>query len=163
MDPAPTASGYELVLSLHSFLRWVVLGLGASVLLWSLVGSLSGGALGPAGRRLGLAFVLSFDLQLLVGLALHFHFSPTTGQALADMGAAMKDPQLRFWALEHPATMILALIVVHLGRILAHRASSERGEHFLRATSTAIALALILLRTPFPLTSVSRPWLRLPF
>ncbi len=161
MDAAP--SGYELALSLHSFLRWAVLGLGAIVFLMGLIGTLSGGAIGETGRRVGLGFVLAVDLQLLLGLALHVWLSPTTGNAMADMGAAMKDHELRFWALEHPATMVLAAIVIHVGRLFANRASSERGDHLIRALSAGLGLALILLRTPFPTTAISRPWLRLPF
>jgi hypothetical protein len=164
MDPNSSSTLYEFVLSLHSLLRWAVVGFGALVLVQGLLGMTAGGQVGTLGKRLSLAFMISFDLQVLVGLALHLFLSPITKQGMQDMSASMKDPTQRYWVVEHGLTMILALAVVHIGRALAWRAKSERSAHFRRMITTAIALGLILIRAPWPFSpDVVRPWLRLPF
>jgi len=117
---------YELALSLHSVLRWLVILFGVLVFLQGLIGTLTGGELGPMGKRLGLFFLICLDLQVLLGIALHVFLSPVTRRAMDDMGAAMKDPELRFWAVEHGAVMLIALLAVHVGRILGRRARSDR-------------------------------------
>lgn len=163
-DLDSSATLFEFVLSLHSLLRWAVVGLGALILLQGLVGMLAGGQLGTMGKRVGLAFVIAFDLQVLVGIFLHLFLSPTTKQGMQDMGAAMKDPTTRYWVVEHGLAMIVALVLVHLGRALARRAKSERSAHFRRMLTTAIALGLIFIRVPWPFSSgVQRPWVTLPF
>ena len=163
MDPESPTTLFEFVLSLHSIVRWGVVFFGAVVLLQSLLGLLAAGELGKLGKRLGLAFMLFFDVQVLLGIALYVFLSPTTKQGMQDMGAAMKDPVLRFWVLEHGLAMVVALLFVHVGRGLARKAKSERSAHLRRLLTTAIALGLIFLRTPWPFSAVERPWITLPF
>jgi hypothetical protein len=164
MDPDKSTTLFEFVLSLHSLLRWAVVGFGVLILIQGLVGMMAGGQLGTMGKRVGLAFMISFDLQVLVGILLHLFLSPTTKQGMKDMGAAMKDPTTRYWVVEHGLAMIVALVIVHLGRVLARSAKSERSAHFRRLITTAIALGLIFIRVPWPFSSgVQRPWLTLPF
>jgi len=164
MDPDSSASLFEFVLSLHSLLRWAVVGFGALVLLQGIVGMTAGGPLGTMGKRVGLAFVIALDLQVLVGIVLHLFLSPTTKQGMQDMGAAMKDPVTRYWVVEHGLAMLVALAMVHLGRLFARRAKSERSAHFRRMITTAIALGLIFIRAPWPFSEdVARPYFRNPF
>ena len=65
---------------------------------------------------------MTVDIQLLLGLPLYLVLSPVTTLAMKNFGAAMKNPQLRFWAVEHLAMMMLAVILVHVGRVLARKA-----------------------------------------
>ena len=85
---------YDLVLTAHSWLRWVALiaGLMAAVM----------AAAGPnRADRWGLILVIALDLQLLLGLALYLVLSPNTSAIFGNFGAAMRDPVARFWAVEH--------------------------------------------------------------
>ena len=70
---------------------------------------------------------------------------------------------MRFWVVEHGLAMLVALIVVHVGRVLARKAKSERSAHLRRLLTTAIALGLLFIRSPWPFSAVERPWIRLPF
>ncbi len=153
---------FELVLSLHSILRWGVVISGLLVLQQGLAGLMAGGDVGPLGRRLRLAFLICIDLQLLLGLVL-WATSPTVASARVDMGAAMKDHDLRYFAVEHGLLMLVAVVVVHVGRIAAKRAGTSRAEHLRTAIYAGVALALIALRTPWPFMEPGRPWIRLPF
>jgi len=154
---------YEFVLALHSSLRWLVLLLLVVGLVRAVVGALTDSKKGAGSKAFGVVTIISLDVQILVGLALHLFISPTTKNAMADMGAAMKDPEQRFWVVEHGAMMILAAVFVHGCRMWAKRARSDRSEDFRLAVGYLIGLALILVRTPWPFTAIERPWFRLPF
>ena len=156
------SSMFELVLSLHSILRWGVVLTGALVLMQGIAGLLAGGELGQLGQRMQLLFLICIDVQLLLGLVT-WATSPTVSSARADMGAAMKNPTLRYFAVEHGALMLLAVVVVHAGRGWCKRADSPRAGHLRTALYSGVALALIAVRTPWPFTEQVRPWIRLPF
>lgn len=158
---SPTS--YEFVLALHSTLRWVVLLLLLVSLLRALAGTVADVKRSAGAKVLGVLTIISLDVTILLGLALHIFLSPVTKNAMADMGAAMKDPEQRFWVVEHGLTMILAAVFIHGCRIWAKRARSNRSEDFRSAVGYLIGLALILVRTPWPFTAVERDWIRLPF
>lgn len=156
-----SSTTFELVLSLHSILRWGVVLSGLAVLQQGLAGLMAGGELGQLGKRVQLLFLICIDLQFTLGLVL-WAISPTVDTARVDMGAAMKDPNLRYFAVEHGALMVLAVFVVHVGRIAVKRAGSARAGHLRTAIYAGVALLLILLRTPWPFMEPGRPWIRLP-
>ena len=59
---------------------------------------------------LGLLFMVALDVQMLLGLLLYLVLSPLTTELTRNMGAAMGDPALRFWAVDHAATMFVAVL-----------------------------------------------------
>jgi hypothetical protein len=109
---------YAAVLSIHSWLRWVTLVLAVGATLNALRGD-SDISVRPPGRHWDTFFMMALDVQVLFGLLLYFGLSPFTKRALADMGAAMRDPGLRFWAFEHIGAMAAAVVLVRIGRVLA--------------------------------------------
>jgi hypothetical protein len=101
-------------------------------------------------------FTVAFDLQLLVGLLLYGYFSPWVKVALANMGEAMKSAELRYWAVEHPLPMLVALALAHLGRARGKRPTAS---HRQAVVYFGLALLLVLMSTPWPFTSHARPLL----
>lgn len=153
---------FEIVLSLHSILRWGVVITGLLVLQQGLAGVFAGGELGNLGKRVQLWFLMCVDTQLLLGIVL-WGISPTVSSARSNMSASMKDQEARYFLIEHGAIMVLAVVVVHVGRVAVKRAGSARAGHMRAAIYSAVALALIALRTPWPFMAPGRPWIRLPF
>ncbi|RMG20978.1 MAG: hypothetical protein D6729_01870 [Deltaproteobacteria bacterium] len=154
---------YTALLTLHSWLRYLVLGAGlvAVILAWR-------GWLGdrpwPAGekKRANLIFVIALDLQLVVGLLLYVVLSPATQAAFADFGAAMKDRGLRFFAVEHLFGMVLALVFAHLGHALSKRAPEAAQRYKRAALFFTLALVAIVASIPWPgLDGIGRPLFRL--
>src|SRR5437762_6473999 len=111
---------YSAVLILHSWLRWVALVAGVGAVL---AVAREGSAGAQRTDRWGLVLMIALDIQLLVGLLLYFVLSPFTTEALKNMGAAMRSPMLRFFAVEHVTMMLVAVILVHVGRVLARKAA----------------------------------------
>lgn len=149
---------YEAVLLLHSWVRWAVV----AAALTALVASIGGRRSGLEWRRgPGLVLVSAMDLQLLLGLAL-LAVSPIPAVAFADMKAAMKDPTLRFFAVEHPTAMIAATALVHVGFAKAKRATEAAKAWQAQVLFFSIAMLLVLASIPWPFRAIGRTLLRLP-
>ena len=133
---------YPATLLLHSWLRWVVIVLG----LVAIVRAAGGGR-----GRSALLFTIALDVQFLAGVLLYAALSPMTRSAMENMGAAMHTPALRFWAVEHPLAMLLAVVLAHVGRSRPRRA----------AIFFTIAVLLLLAGMPWPGLPYGRPLFRL--
>lgn len=150
---------YEFTLMLHSWLRWgvVVAGLMATISAFTMKPGFGGE---DRADRWGLIFMITLDLQLLVGFLLYFALSPATAAIFNDFGAAMRDPVARFWAVEHVTLMVVAVIVAHLGRILGRKARTPGAKRMRLLICFTIATIAILAATPWPGMTAGRPLIR---
>jgi uncharacterized membrane protein YozB (DUF420 family) len=150
---------YSVVLFTHSWLRYLVLGLGIGLIVLC-ARHLSGGHWTEKHERVHVLFVAILDVQFLLGLLLYFKLSPYSQAALANMGAAMKDPTLRFFGVEHIATMLIAVVVAHVGRARSKRKQGKA--HFKSVLITqSVWLLLTLAAIPWPALDIGRPLFRL--
>ena len=157
---------YTSVLFIHSWLRWIVILAGLLAFARAASGASGRKPWTPADDRAGFWFSMALDVQFLLGLLLYFFLSPLTAAALNDFGAAMKNPGLRFFAVEHVFGMLIGVALVHIGRARARKADSLR-RHKVAAIFFALALAAILASIPWPGTPNARPlvggeWLKKP-
>lgn len=150
---------YSAVLIVHSWLRWIVVVSGLYAAARGLLGTSSHAPWTPADDRAGFWFVTSLDLQLTIGLVLYLFLSPYATAALHDFGGAMKDPVLRFWAVEHGFGMLIGVALAHVGRVRARRTDSLR-RHRVAAIFYGLALVAILVSIPWPGSAHARPLLR---
>jgi hypothetical protein len=108
-------------------------------------------------NRAGLFYNSAMDLQLLVGLILYFFLSPTTTLALQNFGAAMSNPQARFFGMEHVAGMFIAVVLAHIGRSLSRKAPTAAQKHRRALIWFAISLVVLLAAIPWPFLAYGRP------
>lgn len=148
-------SAYNIVLSLHNIIRWLVVIGGAVAAIRALYGWLAGRPWRPLDNQLGLLFTISMDIQVLLGLLLYFILSPITTSNLSSIGDAMSNPTARFFLVEHSLVMIVALGLAHAGRSLAKKAEDDTRKHMRAAIFFTIALLLVLALIPW-----NRPLLR---
>lgn len=150
---------YSVVLFTHSWLRYLVLAYGIWLLLLC-ARDMRAGQWGERHERTHVLFLAVLDTQLILGLLLYFVLSPYSRAALANLGAAMKDPTLRFFGVEHFATMLIAVVVAHLGRA---RSKRTQGQARLRSTliTQSVWLVLTLAAIPWPGLDIGRPLFRL--
>jgi hypothetical protein len=149
---------YTSVLTLHSLLRWAVLGIAVAIVLRSLAAR--GGAWTALDEKLSRWFVMSLDFQFLLGISLYLFLSPFTTAAFQDFGGAMRQSGMRLWAVEHPVLMIAALALAHIGRAGAKKAATDAARHRKSLVFTAASLAAMLLAIPWPGMANARPLLR---
>jgi hypothetical protein len=78
-----------------------------------------------------------------------------------DFGAAMKNPALRFFAVEHVALMFAAVIITHVGRVLARNARTADQKRSRLLICFVLATVAMLLAMPWPGMTSGRPLFRL--
>ena len=140
---------YATLLSVHNLLRWAVLLGGLYAITKSVLGIMHKRDFTKQENLSHALFVGFCHLQLLLGLILYF-ISPVVDQALANgMGAAMKDPASRFVAVEHISTMIIAIVLIQLGRTLSKKQTEAMAKHKKAVVFFSIGLILILSRIPW--------------
>jgi len=151
---------YSAFLLVHSTLRWVVLVLALIALGRAIRGVVGRLEWKSGDQAIGAWFTVSLDLQMLLGLVLYIFLSPITREAFADMGAAMRNTPLRFFAVEHTAGMIVAVVLAHIGRARSKKGTDAVQRHRSALIFYALALVVIVLSIPWPGTPGGRPLLR---
>ena len=147
---------YPAILTAHSWLRWVALlaGIGTVAAL------LKGETAAARAERWSLVLLIALDVQMLLGLLLYFALSPFTTEALKDFGAAMQNPALRFFAVDHIVTMFGAVILVHVGRVLGRTAKSAEAKRTRLLVCVGFAVVAMLVGIPWPGMASGRPLFR---
>ena len=97
----------------------------------------------------GLVLMMALDIQMLLGLLLYLVLSPFTIEAMRDFSAAMKNPALRFFAVEHVSLMFVAVVLVHVGRVLARKAAPD-ARRLRLLLCFGLATLLMILAMPWP-------------
>ncbi len=152
---------YSVALFAHSWLRWVVLLAGLLAVARAIAGRAGGKPWTAADDRGSLIFSIALDIQVLIGLLLYgTGISPIMRVAFLNMAESMRDPSLRFWAVEHLTGMVVALGLAHVGRAVIKRRKYPLGKHQAAAMFFGLAMVLILLSIPWPWGENIRPLFR---
>jgi predicted Na+-dependent transporter len=77
-----------------------------------------------------------------------YFVSPIISEAL-NSGEVMKNPAYRFMAVEHISTMLLAIILIQVGRSLSKKATDAVVKHKRALIFFSIGMLLILSRIPW--------------
>ena len=152
--------GMQTVLVLHNILRWGVLLFG----LWTFINALSGvmskRIYSPNDNRSSLFFVTFCDIQLLLGVALYY-LNAWFDKLRTGMEAVMRNKAERFFTVEHAGVMILAWILVHMGRVSVKRAATDAAKHRKMLLFFGLAFILIIASIPWPFRpEIARPLFR---
>ena len=140
---------YSFILATHNIVRWLVLVAAVVVIVQAFVGWLGKKEWSKANNLTGIIYVSAVDLNVLLGLILYLFLSPLTRQAFADLGAAMGNPILRFFAVEHIFMMLVALALAHIGRSLSKKATETAKKHRTAAIWYTLSLLVILIMIPW--------------
>ena len=135
----------ELIKSLHSYWSYLVLLILVLAVVNAIIGLSSKKEFVNKDLRLGLFTLIFSHIQLLVGLALYFG----NGYAGRISGDAMKDSDLRFVIIEHPITMILAIVLITIGWSKHKKKTEDKAKFKTFVIFYGIALILVLSRIPW--------------
>jgi hypothetical protein len=153
---------YNAALAFHSWLRWAILLLGLLAIARAISGRSSGRPWMRADERIAMFFTSALDLQMLIGLILYFALSPITKEGMRDMGAAMGNVGLRFWTVEHPVGMLIAITLAHIGQGRIRKTTDAVRRHRTALIFFTLALIVIVMSIPWPgRPIVGRPWFRM--
>ncbi|SDA43572.1 hypothetical protein SAMN03080617_00440 [Algoriphagus alkaliphilus] len=132
---------------LHSGIAYLALATLVLVIIYALIGSLSGRVFTEKDRKIAMIAFIFAHVQLLVGLILYF-VSPL-GFSLLTAGGAMSDSAARLTALEHPLINIIAIALISVGYIRSKKMLVSRSKFRSIYMMYAIGLVLILSRIPW--------------
>lgn len=155
-------TAYSVMLFLHSWMRWAVVITAVLVIVQAFRGWSGGVAWDATKARFASWFVNATSIQLVIGLILYGFLSPVTLQAFSDMGGAMKDSVVRFWAVEHMSVMLVAVALAHIGAGRVKKAADDQAKHRAAAIFFTIAIVLILVSIPWAGVT-ARPLFRFGF
>ncbi len=140
---------YTGLLHSHNMFRWLVLIVLILAIYFASSKWAKKGKWNKKDNVAGLLLVIFIDIQFLIGIILYAFVSPLTQAAFADFGAAMKNSNLRFYAVEHILMMFIALVLVHIGRAKSKRNPIAWKKHRTAAIFYGIALLVILAAIPW--------------
>ncbi len=147
------------VLVLHSLLRWAVLLFGLLTVLNAFSGYTRKRVFTESDNKSNLLFMIFCDIQLLLGLILYVQNG--WFDRLKNFASIKSIPDQRFFAMEHLSMMILAWILVHVGRASVKRAATDQAKHKRMLIFFGLAFVLILASIPWPFReALARPWFR---
>ncbi len=147
-------------LILHSWFRWLIL----IAAVWTVIRAIAGVAghkhYTKADNRSSLFFLIFMDLQFLIGIVTYF-VRGWASKWNGDVAAMMQNTAERFFALEHVVLMIVALVLVHVGRRAVKKGSVDRKKHSRALLYFGLALILIFVAIPWPFRAeIARPLFR---
>jgi len=138
----------QIILNIHSINRWAVLIFGLYALTKAVLGLIKNQEYTKFHNMAGAMFTGFIHLQLLLGLILYF----VRGwyKNLAHMGEIMGNTTLRFWTIEHLFGMILAAVLIQIGRSKSKKGNNSRKQHKQALLFFGLGLLLIFATIPWP-------------
>lgn len=147
---------YPVLIILHSWTRWAVIIVGLVAVFRAIAARSSGRAWNSADNTTGRLYTIVLDVQVLLGLLLYLFASPTVAIARQNFAASMGNDTTRFWLVEHPFAMILALALAHVGRGRVRKATADRARFGRVTVFHGLSVLLVILGTPWPGMSYGR-------
>lgn len=143
---------YNGLLHAHSGLRWIALILIVAAIINALMNR-KGSTYVKKDRMLNLFSMISLHTQLLIGLVLYFISSKVSFNE-----GWMGNKITRFFGMEHFLLMVLAIVVITVGRKKAENANEASQKHQLILKWFVIGLVLILAGIPWPFRELGSGW-----
>jgi hypothetical protein len=148
------------ILTLHSILRWLLLILLLASIIKSFSGWQSKKVFTAGDRKLFLFTLITTHINFLVGLyLLFFGRFGIISAGKPDGVDIMKDKFFRFFWVEHPVGMLIAIVLITIGNGMAKKNVSDMIKFKKAFWFFFIALIIILATVPWPFREIGRPWI----
>jgi hypothetical protein len=140
---------YSFTLAAHNIMRWVVIVLAIYALVRIFMGLFGKKEWTETDRKSLSFYAIGMDIQLVLGLLLYFVVSPLMANIRSNMGAAMSDSSLRFFAVEHLLMMLVAVVLAHVAVITAKRATTSPAKFRRGAIWLTLSVLAVLVSIPW--------------
>lgn len=146
------------LLHLHNLLRWAIL----ILLLFTIIKNYIDVNKPFSGthRKLGLFTMIAAHIELLIGLYQVF-FGRFSWMHKPEGVSVMKDTFWRYFLVEHPAGMIIAIVLITMGNSVSKKVLPDAKKHKKAALLFLLALLIIMVIMPWPFRgdAIARPLL----
>lgn len=134
---------------LHSYFAYLLLAVLIFSIVYVIVQMVKNKPFTESVRKVSLAGLIASHLQLLIGLVLYF-ISPRGISAFSgEMSEVMGDSLTRLYALEHPLTMIIAIVLITIGYSRAKKPGDDVRRFKTLLLFYILGLILMLSRIPW--------------
>lgn len=146
---------------LHNLLRWIILVLLLVSIVKAYTGWQSKRIFSASDKKVWLFTMISAHTTLLLGLyQVAFGRYGFLSAGLPEGVSLMKDKFYRFFWIEHPVGMLIAIMLITLGHGMARKAVSDEVKYRKAFIYFLLALVVILATIPWPFREiVGRPYL----
>jgi hypothetical protein len=153
---------YSVLLTLHSFVRWLVLASLLFAIYKSYEGWFANRIFTKFHNSLRHSTAAIAQFQFLLGIAL-YTVSPVVDYFFGNFSEAVHNREIRFFGMEHSLMMFIAVAVISVGSGRSKKAAEDMQKFRTMAIWYSIALIIIFFSIPWGFSPlVSRPYLR-PF
>lgn len=142
---------YTGLLHLHNLMRWVIIILLTYSILRSLISAYTGKPFSKAQIKASLFLMISAHITLVLGL--YQWFTGALGYKMiqsAGFGGVMKDSFARFWAVEHITAMVVAIVLITIGKGVSKKNISDVAKNKQTFIFYILAMVLIVVSIPWP-------------
>ena len=139
---------YDVVKILHSYWAYLVLFMLIVAVLNAIVKT-PGKDFGAKDLRISLFTLIVSHIQFVLGFVFFFVSDFTTLISETGMGTVMKNADLRDKIIEHPVTMLIAIVLITIGFSRHKRKTTAKAKFKTIAIFYTIALVLILAKIPW--------------
>jgi hypothetical protein len=141
------------ILHAHSGLRWILL----ILIVVSIVNAFkkwkAKESFNDLDNKLSLFTLITSHIMMLMGFYLYF----VSGKVKLG-GLDMKDSMSRFFTVEHITGMLIAIVLITLGRIQSKKITDDTLKHKKIFMMFLFALIIILLAIPWPFRGFGNAW-----
>ena len=134
--------------TIHSYWAYLVLAILIFTVVNAIIGLKQKKEFTDKDLRLGLFTLIVSHIQLLIGFAWYF-MSPWYKALKDDAVSVMANKELRLLAVEHPITMILAIVLITIGWSKHKKKTEDTAKFKTFSVFYGVALLLILSRIPW--------------
>lgn len=135
---------HSILLLLHSLVRYFVLIFLILIIVRSFIGWQNKSEFSKRDDQLSLWLFMFTHTQLLLGLILYF-VSPI----IIFSKASMADKVARYWLVEHAFGMLIAIVLITMGRITMKKLTDPAAKHKRLFVFNVIALVIIITMIAF--------------
>lgn len=135
---------YSILQPAHSYVAYAALIFLAIASVNGIAGMMANRSFKDSDKKIGLFALIFTHMQLLLGLILYF-VSPL----VQSFSVAMKDSNLRLYALEHPLINIIAIVLITIGWSKHKKTTDSKKKFKMFAIFYTLGLILILSRIPW--------------
>lgn len=149
---------YNILLHAHSGLRWVVLILLLAAIATSFRKWQARDEYTTGDNKLYLFTLIATHTQFLIGLILYFLSPKVPLGSGIDFGSIMRESLYRFYTVEHIAGMLIAVVLITIGRSKSRRLSGPIQKHRTVFVFFGLGLLVILASIPWPFRIPGAAW-----
>jgi hypothetical protein len=126
----------------HSMMRYIILAVLILAILKSIGGWMQKSEYDKFDSRLAFFGMLFVHLQIVLGFVMYFLSQKVM---LDNMSAAMKVPLIRYYTVEHVSMMLIAAVLITIGRIVSKKKATDLQKHKVISIYYGLSLVLILV------------------